>query len=151
MRRRAPNLFTGLKIAGDKLIVATVIRQPNVIKLVPTLCTELVLYDRSQGSLVAFRDRLFDFLIGNCVDEATLRQSPEKGRYMGSILGMKVEAALQLVPSLRLHFVHPATINAWQRRSTIEPPEPDRARLKSSVARLQAEAIAVAVWSAASG
>lgn len=147
MTENSKKTYTGLVIAADKLILATLCREGVDLELAPELCLEIVLADRGQSALLAFHQETQEFCLANGLVDLTLRQVTVQGPYKGHGFGPKIEAALQFIPSIRLTFVDPRTVTAWQKQADRVLPGPDKARLKSPLANMQAQAIAVAAWS----
>jgi hypothetical protein len=113
----------GVAIANQRMALATVSRNAGFTRLCFAATGHFVLRDRTQESLRRLQDELWRFLSVNQIGRITLRGAPPSGKQVGGGLGFKMEALLQLMPTVDLEIVHPATVLAWERRHRSTAPK----------------------------
>jgi hypothetical protein len=147
----APDLdgfVTGAVISKPKLILATVAHPAFAWCSFDSNRSQVFeLPDRSARSLERLRSAVCRFVEKRRLRRVFLRSQSENGKYPGHALNFKIEAALQMVPELRVTFVSSQSISAWVQRKRPAVPEgtPD---LGAAWAKKQHYAIETALFTA---
>lgn len=116
--------YTGASIASDHIAIATVEGgASHGFKLCLAKSCQIELEDRDQDAARGFLDDVRGFFQDSGIQHVLLRELATTGPHRTK-LGLKLEALLQLVPGVRVEFVHSNTIIAWKRHSRDLAPLP---------------------------
>ena len=108
---------SGASIRCDHLVIATVDGSAGSgFSLCLEQSCQIELEGRDQDSLRLFREDLEQFIKESGITRILLRGPPHTGEYRSG-LGLKIEAVMQLVPSLEIQLVHFNSVEKWKRCS----------------------------------
>lgn len=91
--------------------------------LVPSSPRKLAIGDSSSSrDLKSLKSTIDAFVRDNQIAQIAIRARAEKGTYAGSAAGFKIEGLIQVAPVESVELIHPTTIAAFRRKTSIDLP-----------------------------
>ena len=132
----------GAAAGGTSLVLITLDRCGERFQIDTRRSAHFVLRDERQESLRELHDELSHFATYAGIDTVVLRMTARAARYQPGSYVRRMEAALELVPSVTVERVSDQSLRAWRMRADELPaPNPD---LSASAQRLHDAATAAA-------
>jgi len=114
----------GVDLKGNEAIVSLVSLADGLFHL-PDCRTRLTLADTSAKGLKSFQSTFAKLVEDYKIDAVIIRQRQSKGKFAGSAIGFKLEAAIELIEGLRVVVFSPTDIKESLRRNPLAVPFSD--------------------------
>ena len=114
----------GVDLKGNEAIVSLVSLADGLFHLPDCRTRRLTLADTSAKGLKSFQST-FAKLVEDKIDAVIIRQRQSKGKFAGSAIGFKLEAAIELIEGLQVVIFSPTDIKESLRRNPLAVPFSD--------------------------
>ena len=115
----------GVDLKGNEAIVSLVSLADGLFHLPDCRTRRLTLADTSAKGLKSFQSTFAKLVEDYKIDAVIIRQRQSKGKFAGSAIGFKLEAAIELIEELQVVVFSPTDIKESLRRNPLSVPFSD--------------------------
>jgi len=112
----------GIEIKSNEAIVCLLTLTDGVFHLPDCRTRRLTLADTSAKGLKSFQNTFAKLVEDYKIDAVVIRQRQSKGKFAGSAIGFKLEAAIELINDLDVTIYSPTDIKESLRKNPIAVP-----------------------------
>lgn len=112
----------GIEIKSNEAIVCLLTLTDGVFHLPDCRTRRLTLADTSAKGLKSFQNTFAKLVEDYKIDAVIIRQRQSKGKFAGSAIGFKLEAAIELINDLDVKIYSPTDIKESLRKNPIAVP-----------------------------
>jgi len=109
----------GVDLKGNEAIVSLVSLADGLFHLPDCRTRRLTLADTSAKGLKSFQSTFAKLVEDYKIDAVIIRQRQSKGKFAGSAIGFKLEAAIELIEGLKVVIFSPTDIKESLRRNAV--------------------------------
>tara|TARA_Y100000296_G_scaffold32701_1_gene37857 strand:- start:6464 stop:6916 length:453 start_codon:yes stop_codon:yes gene_type:complete len=112
----------GIDLKGNEAIISLVSLADGLFHLPDCRTRRLTLADTSAKGLKSFQSTFAKLVEDYKIDAVIIRQRQSKGKFAGSAIGFKLEAAIELIDGLEVIVFSPTDIKESLRRNPLAVP-----------------------------
>jgi len=110
----------GVEIKANEAIISLLSMKDEIFDIPDCRVRKITLEKiTSRESLKAFQFTFAKLMSDYKIDKVIIRERPTKGKFSGSAIGFKIEAAIQLIDNLEVELITPVAIKEYLKRNPI--------------------------------
>jgi hypothetical protein len=110
----------GVEIKSNEAVICLLSMKDEIFDIRDCRVRKVTVEKKANGeSLSAFQSTFAKLMTDYKVDKVIIRERPTKGKFAGSAIGFKIEAAIQLIDNLEVELVTPVAIKEYLKKNPV--------------------------------